>query len=82
MQIKRSKKTLDKADNRIWLIADITYRVKGDPENQDTIIQASGLVTLVTDGEDTGKIARFDVFLDNSPIRERIEAVAKLQQQG
>ncbi|WYZ36822.1 hypothetical protein EsH8_II_000328 [Colletotrichum jinshuiense] len=72
----------DKADNRIWLIADITYRVKGDPENQDTTIQASGLVTLVTDGEDAGKIARFDVFLDNSPIRERIEAVAKLQKQG
>ncbi|OLN87326.1 hypothetical protein CCHL11_03583 [Colletotrichum chlorophyti] len=64
-------------DNRIWLVADITYRVNGDPENRDINIPAAGLVTIVTEGEETGKIARFEVFLDNTPIRERIETAAK-----
>ncbi|GKT44743.1 uncharacterized protein ColSpa_04924 [Colletotrichum spaethianum] len=48
---------------------------QNDPENEDINIPASGLVTLVTEGEDAGKIKRFEVFIDHTPIRQKIEAV-------
>ncbi|KAK1633332.1 hypothetical protein BDP81DRAFT_434696 [Colletotrichum phormii] len=77
--MKHVTRQADKVDNRIWLAVDITYRVKGDPDNEDINIPAAGLVTIVTEGEEAGKIARFDVYLDNTPVREKIAAVAKLE---
>ncbi|KAK1706579.1 hypothetical protein BDP67DRAFT_547969 [Colletotrichum lupini] len=74
--MKHVTRQADQVDNRIWLAVDITYRVKGDPGNEDINIPAAGLVTIVTEGEEAGKIARFDVFLDNTPVREKIASVA------
>ncbi|OHE93429.1 hypothetical protein CORC01_11294 [Colletotrichum orchidophilum] len=77
--MKHVTRQADKVDNRIWLTVDITYRVKGDPDNEDINIPAAGLVTIVTVGEEAGKIARFDVFLDNTTVREKIAAYAELR---
>ncbi|EXF85725.1 hypothetical protein CFIO01_07134 [Colletotrichum fioriniae PJ7] len=76
--MKHVTRQADQVDNRIWLAVDITYRVKGDPDNEDINIPAAGLVTIVPKGEEAGKIARFDVFLDNTPVREKNARVAKL----
>ncbi|KAI8285673.1 hypothetical protein K4K56_009200 [Colletotrichum sp. SAR 10_98] len=70
--------TFDKVDNKVWFTVKISYRAKGDPENQTITIPASALAHLVTEGEEAGKLARFQVFLDNSPVLERIEYVSKL----
>ncbi|KZL72410.1 Ntf2-like protein, partial [Colletotrichum tofieldiae] len=75
--MKHVTRQADKVGDRIWLAVDITYRVKDDLEREDINIPASGLVTLVTEGDDAGKIKRFDVFLDHTPIRQKIEAVNK-----
>ncbi|KAF9878866.1 hypothetical protein CkaCkLH20_03766 [Colletotrichum karsti] len=68
----------DKVDEKIWFTTEISYRVKGDPENETITLPGSALATLVTEGEETGKMARFQVFLDNRPVVEKVEAVLKL----
>ncbi|KAF3810992.1 hypothetical protein GCG54_00003172 [Colletotrichum gloeosporioides] len=73
-----SRLNADKVDNKVWFTVEISYRAKGDPENQTITIPASALAHLVTDGEEAGKLARFQVFLDNRPVLERIEYVSKL----
>ncbi|OHW90290.1 hypothetical protein CSPAE12_11161 [Colletotrichum incanum] len=73
--MKHTTRHADKVGDRIWLAVDITYRVKDDLEHEDINVPASGLVTLVTEGGDAGKIKRFEVFIDQTPVRQRIEAV-------
>ncbi|OLN87218.1 hypothetical protein CCHL11_03542 [Colletotrichum chlorophyti] len=76
--MKHTTRQADKVgDNHIWLSAEITYRAKGDPENREINIPAAGHVTLVTEGEEAGKIAQMEVFLDHAPILERLAAAAK-----
>ncbi|KAK1996519.1 hypothetical protein LX36DRAFT_111099 [Colletotrichum falcatum] len=67
----------DKVGDTIWFAVDITYRVKNDPENEEITIPAAALATLCTDGKDAGKIQRFDVFVDNAPVRQKMEDVSK-----
>ncbi|KAL0941329.1 uncharacterized protein CTRU02_204092 [Colletotrichum truncatum] len=77
--MKHVPRSFDKVENRIWLTTQISYRIKGDPQNVEITIPASALATLVTEGDEAGKMAKFQVFLDNKPILDRIEAVAALQ---
>ncbi|KAK2016888.1 hypothetical protein LZ32DRAFT_600917 [Colletotrichum eremochloae] len=75
--MKHIVRRADKVGDTIWCAQDIAYRVKDDPENEEIIIPAAGLLTLFMDGEDAGKVKRFDVFLDNAPVRQKMEAVSK-----
>ncbi|CCF39842.1 hypothetical protein CH063_10567 [Colletotrichum higginsianum] len=69
----------DKVDDRVWLTVDITYRAKGDPDSEDITIPAAGFATVVTEGEEAGKIKRFEVYIDSAPLLQKMEAVANLE---
>lgn len=49
--------------------------MKGDVVENEVEIPAAGNFQLVVFGEEKGMIRNFDVFLDNSPVKERIQVV-------
>ncbi|TQN66555.1 hypothetical protein CSHISOI_08877 [Colletotrichum shisoi] len=69
----------DKVDDRVWLTVDITYRVKDDPDSENKTIRAAGFATVVMEGEEAGKIKRFEVYIDSGPLLQKMEAVANLE---
>lgn len=68
----------DRVGNKIYQSCFITYVVKNDPEERKMKIPAFGKIFLVEEGEEKGKIARFEVFLDPSEIFARIDTVGKM----
>jgi len=65
----------DVVGNRVYHAAYIRYRVKGDVVENEIEIPAAGNFELIISGEEKGLIRNFDVFLDNSPVKERIQAI-------
>ncbi|KAF8637201.1 hypothetical protein AX16_010860 [Volvariella volvacea WC 439] len=76
---------------KIYQPANITYQIKNDPTQQ--LITIPGLAvfhkyiepnstTPPTHWEPETKISRLDVYLDNTPVMERVKEVQKLQVQG
>lgn len=64
-----------KSNNQSCFIA---HEVRNDPAPKKIKIPAFGKVTLIEDGDEIGKLERFEVFLDPSGLFATIEAVRKV----
>lgn len=65
--------SFDVLPDKIYQVARISYKVKGDPAKETFIVP--GLAVFHKKPEDT-KIHRFDVYIDISPVFKRIQEVA------
>jgi len=63
----------------IYAHANITYHVKGDPEDLPIVVEGMGVCHLVPESERVpgeGIVRRFECFLDVSPMLTRVKWVA------
>ena len=76
----RFPRLLDVISNKIYLRATISYRAKGDPEHKDVTIPGFAVCffpnELTVDGG-FDKMSRFEVYLDSTPLQERIAVALK-----
>ncbi|KAL1695120.1 hypothetical protein GGG16DRAFT_45869 [Schizophyllum commune] len=79
-RMKHSIVSLDVISNKIYLRATISYRAKGDPERKDVTIPGFAVCffpnELTVDGG-FDKMSRFEVYLDSTPLQERIAVAMK-----
>lgn len=64
----RLTSSLDLVGDKIYQAVTITYRAESDPDNEEIMIPAFGTFHLAMSGEDVGKVKKFDVYLDPSPV--------------
>ncbi|TGO40000.1 hypothetical protein BHYA_0044g00420 [Botrytis hyacinthi] len=69
---------VDRIGNKIYQSVFITYVVKNDPEEREIKIPVLGKMFLLEDGEEEGKMSRFEVFGNPSEVFARIEDVRKM----
>ncbi|ESZ94539.1 hypothetical protein SBOR_5082 [Sclerotinia borealis F-4128] len=79
--MKHETVEIDRTGNKIYQSCFITYVVKNDPEEKQIKIPAFGKIFLVEEGEEEGKLARFEVFLDPSEVFERIEFIGMMERE-
>ncbi|KAL1721870.1 hypothetical protein EV715DRAFT_270748 [Schizophyllum commune] len=78
--MKHSIVSLDVISNKIYLRATISYRAKGDPEHKDVTIPWFAVCFFPTELTVDGgfdKMSRFEVYLDSTPLQERITVALK-----
>lgn len=71
--------TIDVVGDIIYQAAHISYLAKGDPEKRVITVPGFAVFHRVPPGgEDEGKTSRFDVYIDTSPLAQRMKEVAAL----
>jgi hypothetical protein len=60
----------------IYQAATIRYRAKGDTVENEVEIPGHANVFIVLDGEEKGLIKAMEVFINNQPVIDRVNAVA------
>jgi hypothetical protein len=74
---------LDTINDKIYQAASIDYVVKGDPEHRPITIAAMGNFFRYPDvGVDGGKLIRFEVYLDPTPLVGRMGEIAALKEKS
>lgn len=72
---------LDTIKDKIYQAASIDYVVKGDPEHRPITISAMGNFFRYPEvGKDGGKLIRFEVYLDPTPLVGRMMEVEKIKE--
>ncbi|TGO17799.1 hypothetical protein BPAE_0408g00080 [Botrytis paeoniae] len=64
---------VDRIGNKIYQSVFINYVVKNDPEERVIRIPVLGKLFLIEDGEEEGKMSRFEVFANPSEVFARME---------
>ncbi|TGO73468.1 hypothetical protein BELL_0358g00030 [Botrytis elliptica] len=69
---------VDRIGNKIYQSVFITYVVENDSEEREIRIPVLGKMFLIEDGEEEGKMSRFEVFANTSEVFARIEDIRKM----
>ncbi|QKX62912.1 uncharacterized protein TRUGW13939_10080 [Talaromyces rugulosus] len=70
--MKHIIKHVDVLPDRIYQEAEIHYVIKNDPEKKDIVVKGMAVFGKKPDED---RLSFFDVYLDSSQIKERVEAV-------
>ena len=73
-----TKEYVEVVGNTIYQAATISYVVKGDPEK--VVVKLTGFAVFCrapVGEEEAGKVARFEVYLDPAPLKERLQVAAE-----
>ncbi len=72
----------DVVDDTIYQAAEITYVVKGDQEKKEILVPGMAVFFRMPAGDlEAGKIMSLDVFIDPSPLVERMKEVEALNRE-
>ncbi|KAJ9149435.1 hypothetical protein NKR23_g4254 [Pleurostoma richardsiae] len=66
----------DVVGDRVYHACTISYLIKGDTKENEIEIPAAAIHHVVTEGEEKGLIKRFEVFIDNAPVVQRMALFA------
>jgi hypothetical protein len=70
-------RVLDLVGDKIYSCDKVSWLVKGDPDKKEVTIPTFRVIRLKKEGEEAGKIASFEIYLDYSPVLQRFEIAKK-----